>query len=387
MTGGKCEGNCLLCGKCKGFAILDSYGEHTEGIEPREGCGIAVDVGTTTVVLALADLASGRCLSRASFMNPQRAFGPDVISRIGAANDGHLHTMKNALAEEMNKHILPLTERAGVTPREVTAAAVAGNTAMTYIMLGLPCESLGVLPFEPAFPVEPSYPFGHLFGECGVSAPTRVFPHLAPFVGGDITAGLLCALQEKAGRFLLMDLGTNGEMALRDGGKLAVTSSAAGPAFEQTCSGGASAALAELARLVRGGLVDESGLLQGDSAFTQAQVRALQLAKSAVRAGVELLMQKAGVDADGIDAVYLAGGIGQAIDVGDAVAVGLLPQTLARLARPAGNTSLGGAARYLAAPSRSDAVVAELTGAASHVNLAAHPRFNDLFMEYMGFDV
>jgi len=202
-------------------------------------------------------------------------------------------------------------------------------------------------------------------------------------VGGDVMAGLLHVLREGKRRFLLIDLGTNGEMALADGYKLIVTSTAAGPAFESG-RGGASGVIHTLAELVRGGIVDETGLLEGNAALTQKQIRDLQLAKSAVRSGLEILLAAAGLAYGDLDAVYLAGGIGQTMDVRDAVDIGLLPDALREKARAVGNASLGGAALLLRAPQAAAADMARLQ-TAEEINLAEHPMFNDCFMEYMGF--
>ncbi|MCL2004509.1 MAG: ASKHA domain-containing protein [Oscillospiraceae bacterium] len=372
---GDCIGNCLLCGKCGGFAILDSFRAGAE-TEPREGYGIAVDIGTTSVVLALVDLSSGETPARHSFFNPQRECGPDVISRIHAANNGALEELRRLVTERVASGIdALLASRGAGRPVEI---AVAGNTVMTHLLLGLPCESLGVVPFRPVCRLEERY---DLWGS-GAS----LFPWLAGFVGGDILAGLLYV--PKQDRFLLIDLGTNGEMALYDNGRLTVAATAAGPAFEGgSRAGPASGVISELARLVRAGVVDETGRLSGESVFTQAEIRALQLAKSAVRSGLEILLESAGLEYASLDAIYLAGGIGQAMDVEHAVTIGLLPPEAAGKVRAVGNASLGGAARRLLAPERTRRDMDALLSAVTEINLAEHPRFQDLFVENMLFEV
>ncbi|MDR1130993.1 MAG: ASKHA domain-containing protein [Oscillospiraceae bacterium] len=383
-----CIGDCLACGKCESFSILDSFISSEISVEPRSGFGVAADIGTTSVVLALFDLASGKRLARHSFMNPQRRFGPDVISRIDAANRGHLKDLRRLITESVAAGIETLLTSAGVRPAQIADVTAAGNTTMTYLLLGLPCESLGVLPFKPAFELAEAYDFSGVFGLGDIRCPLHVVPWLSAFVGGDIVAGLLHMPEAKQSRFLLVDLGTNGEMALYDKGKLTVTSTAAGPAFEGSAhGGGASAVLDDLAALVRAEYVDETGLLTSGAPelFSQKEIRDLQLAKSAVRAGLEILLDSAGLDCDAIDAVYLAGGIGQAMDVNSAVTVGLLPAGLGGKSRAVGNASLGGAARLLLAPVRTAADMEKLLAAAREINLAKHPRFNELFMEHMYF--
>jgi len=383
-----CIGDCLACGKCGDFLILDGFNANDQGFEPREGRGIAIDIGTTSVVLALIDLLSGAVMARHSFLNPQRAYGPDVISRISAANNGGLEAMRRVITEEITAGINALTAaRGGGKARDIV---IAGNTVMTHLLLGLTCESLGVSPFRPAHALEERYDLAGVLGMPGAAdCPVRILPWLAAFVGGDITAGLLYVLPEGQERFMLVDLGTNGEMALYDRGRLIVTSTAAGPAFEGGASrGGASGVMDELARLVREGFVDETGLLACGSpgSFTQKEIRDLQLAKSAVRSGLEILLETAGLDYEALGAVYLAGGIGQAMDVDSAVTIGLLPRELRAKTRAAGNASLGGAARMLMAPKGAEADMEKLRAAEEEINLAAHPRFNELFMEHMYFE-
>jgi len=457
-----CLGNCLICGKCAGFAILDSFQTSGKSTEPQpepredlrvspklpEGYGIAVDIGTTTVVMALLDLSTGRVLARHSFMNPQRAFGPDVISRIHAANEGHLAKLRGMIVRAIAAGLAELLAAHDISLEAVAHIAIAGNTTMTHLLLGLPCGSLGVFPFKPAFSLAELYEYAVVFGNVsddelcgggsccakadnagsqtsrtdsqtsrnevsnnamqydnacpkaensnmpvsvdsiqnnGLACPLSIFPLFTAFVSGDIMAGLLHVLREGNKRFLLIDLGTNGEMALMDGERLIVTSTAAGPAFESG-QGGASGAIHALAALVRAGAVDETGLLLKEAVFTQRQIRDLQLAKSAVRSGLEILLEVSGLAYGDLDAVYLAGGIGQAMDVRDAVQIGLLPDDLREKARAVGNASLGGAVRLLGAPEAAARDMERLLAVAAEINLAEHPMFNDCFMEYMGFE-
>ncbi|MDR0326594.1 MAG: ASKHA domain-containing protein [Oscillospiraceae bacterium] len=327
-----CTSNCLACGKCAGLPVLDSFHMAARNAEKRDGYGIAVDLGTTTVAMALLDLSSGRVTARHSFLNPQRAFGADVISRSRAADEGHQEELRRVIREAVTEGISRLFTG------QADDVCVAGNTVMTRLFPALPGE--------------------------------RVLPCLSELIGGDILAGLLYVLPEGVGRFLLIDLGTNGEMALYDNGKLTLTSAAAGPAFEREGKG-ASNVIEECASLLRQGLIGKTGT---------HKTRDLQLAKSAVRAGVELL-----VGDTPLDAVYLAGGIGQAIAPEDAVTVGLLPPELGRKAHPVGNASLGGAVRLLLEPKAAERDMERLQAAAVSINLAEHPAFSDLFMRHIDF--
>lgn len=379
----KCIGNCLICGKCGSSAILDSFSLNKQSLNPREGFGIAVDIGTTTVVLALADLSTGEIYARHSFMNPQREFGPDVISRISAANEGKLENLRSAITGIIAEGVETILESRGIAPEQVRDMVIAGNTTMVYLLLGFPCRSLGVFPFKPAYTAAESYGFSEIFGSELLRCSVRIIPFLSAFVGGDITAGLLHVFQGSCKRFVLIDLGTNGEMALCDNGMLTVTSTAAGPAFEGGGhGGGASGVIGDLAELVRGGFVDETGLLAENAPplFTQKEIRDLQLAKSAVRSGLEILLERLGYDA--LEAVYLAGGIGQAMDVDCAVRIGLLPAELKDKVRAVGNASLGGAVYALLTQQDANKFYHGLT----EINLSNHPKFNDYFMDYMYFE-
>ena len=333
--------------------------------------GVAADIGTTNIALALLDLSSGGVLAEHSFANPQRRYGADVVSRIAAASGGAAEEMRRLVTEGAAAGIETLA--AG---RKAGRIAVAGNTVMTHLLLGFDCEGLGAAPFRPGGRVEGDY---RLFG-----AAARVFPWISAFVGGDVVAGLLHV--PKRDRFLLIDLGTNGEMALYDRGKLSVASAAAGPAFERAGQT-ASAVIAGLARLIREGYIDGTGLLAegAPGPFTQKGVRALQLAKAAVRAGLDVLLEEAELSFDSLDAVYLAGGAGQALNPENAETVGLLPPGLAGRIIPAGNAALGGAVRMLREPEWAAAETAALLAAAREVPLAGDPRFAELFIEYMRF--
>jgi len=370
--------------------ILDEYRASGQPLTPRDGYGIAADIGTTTVVLALIDLSSGKAVARHSFMNPQRAFGPDVISRIDAANKGHLPEMRRMITDSISGGIAALLAAHGLSPGDVVDIAVAGNTVMIHLLLGLSCESLGTLPFEIAHTLEKSYDSAKLFTPSRVRCNVRMVPWLAAYVGGDITAGLLCVAEQSEPPFLLMDLGTNGEMALYESGQLTVTATAAGPAFEQSVAAsklfqGASGVISALADLVRREVVDETGLLSNEEVFTQKQVRDLQLAKSAIRSGLEILLETRGYYYEDIETVYLAGGIGQGMNVRDAVDIGLIPKALEGKAIPVGNTALGGAAALLTSPEQAIANMERLLLLATEINLAAHPMFSEYFMEHMFF--
>ena len=385
-----CTGECLKCGKCSGFEILNTFVGQSE-VKPRPGFGIAIDIGTTSVVLALLNLSSGEIIARHSFMNPQRLYGPDVISRIDAANKGKLSELRDLIIDAISTGIETLLTNKQIEVEKPAEIVIAGNTVMTHLLLGLSCETLGKFPFKSDFQLEEKY---ELF-----EYPVRLTPWLAAFVGGDILAGLLSVLPRKDKRFLLIDLGTNGELALYNEGRLTVTATAAGPAFEgsgynneASLRMGASAVIGNLAELVRTGVIDETGLLsenvdKGTVFLSQKEIRDLQLAKSAVRSGLEILLDSADLIYNDLDTVYLAGGIGQAINIDSAITIGLLPKEIKEKVIPIGNASLGGAVRLLLAPDKTSVDMNKLLANFTEINLAEHPKFNDLFMKHLALSL
>ena len=382
-----CIKNCLLCGKCAKLPILDTFHKKQYQFTPREGYGIAMDIGTTTVVLALADLHTCDITARHCFPNPQRAFGPDVISRINASNEGYGGDLRALIVKQISNGIDELMRSRHIESHRVLDMVIAGNTTMIYLLLGFPCQSLGASPFKPECRLSDQYTAKDLLCHTSIDVPVMILPWLGAFIGGDITAGLLHVLPDELESFILIDLGTNGEITLYNRGRLVITATAAGPAFEDAAlSGGASGVIHELALLVRSRALTEAGLLTSDSCFTQKQIRNLQLAKSAVRSGIEILMDIAGIQPHSVDAVYLAGGIGQAMHIDDAVDIGLIPAGLHAKTRSVGNASLGGAVRVLFEPEKTSADIRRLTASMCEVNLAEHPLFNDRFMEYMFFE-
>ena len=386
-----CRGNCIECGKCTRAAILEEFDTVMTTQSPRDGFGIAVDIGTTTVVLALIDLSNGAAVLRHSFLNPQRAYGPDVINRIERANKGDLETLSELIRSSLSDGINTILQKHNVTADKVIDISIGCNTVMTYLLLGFPCQSLGAAPFKPAYSIEPNYNSRELFAGSGTNCPVRIIPWLGAFIGGDITSGLATLLFSDKNRFMLIDLGTNGEIALYDNGKLTVTATAAGPAFEQPVIAakeafrGASEVISVIADMVRAGDISKRGAPKNEDIFTRQQIGDIQLAKSAIRSGLEILLEDNGLKPDDLDAVYLAGGIGQAMNIDDAIAIGLLPSELKSKSFPAGNSSLAGAAALLIAPEQVHDNIKALLSDSTEINLAIHPNFSDYFVQHIMF--
>ena len=401
------------------------------------GFGMAVDIGTTTVVAHLHDLRSGERVATVGRPNPQIAFGSDVISRISASVDGKLAFMRDAIQDALREMRAKLCAIAGVSQVDVAFTTIAGNTVMQHIAAGLAPDTIGVNPFTPL----------SLFGdvrEIEGLGPCRFTRCIAGYVGGDITAGMLACGIDAGGTRLFLDLGTNGEMALAAGGRIVCCATAAGPVFEganilfgMPASAGAISQVSyeegsvdvqvvggvdpigicgtglidAVALMVRIGAVDETGYLLGpDEAegalaallgvegdrhvfyltpdrsiyITQDDVRNLQLAKAAVCAGIMTMADAAGIALDSVESLEIAGGFGAYLNLESAAAIGLFPAGLLDRASSVGNTSGEGACALLvssAARSRE----ADIVGKCDYLELSTSAEFNDFYIEMMEF--
>ena len=384
--------------------------------------GAAVDVGTTTIALRLYDRA-GKLLRETTRLNPQSSFGSDVVSRMEAAAAGHAGELKRVILSAVDGML------ASLSPAAPAAVAITGNSAMLHLLTGTDAASLTRAPFSAA----------RLFGEVltakelGLSVPAPGTPVLLPpviasFVGADTaTAMLACGFAdgENDETALLADIGTNGEIVLRRNGRLYACSTAAGPAFEgagismgmggeagavdrvrldpdgklaaRVIGGGdpvgicGSGLVDAVACLLEKGDLDETGFLEDDPAailppvmLTQRDIRAVQLAKGAIHAGIRTLLRLSSTPIEEVKAFYVAGGFGSYLDVKNACRIGLLPAELAPVVRVAGNAALSGSAmlllsRGLFAPCLSMARRTE------HVELAANGVFSEEYMERMLF--
>ncbi len=363
--------------------------------------GVAIDIGTTTIAFSLVNIKNSTIMYQKGLPNSQRRYGSDVISRVRASMDGQADALRRAIQEDLLHGLdaILLGDRAGGAERiRPDHIVIACNTAMRHLLLGESCEGLAAYPFdagENGLYLTDGFRLLDDFGY--IDIPVTLLPGLTPFVGGDIVSGMLasgfCTDQKKK---LLLDLGTNGEMALYDGKKLYVTSTAAGPAFEGGSLSCGSEAVGVLADLLNRGLMDETGLLAApffekgypvidklsgkNVLLTQADVRQLQLAIAAMRAGTALLLKAAGLTADDLSTVILAGGMGFHLDARKAMRVGLLPDVDPMKILAGGNTSLKGAIRYLRTCDE------EITlPPCEEIVLANEPDFNELYVNYMTF--
>lgn len=393
-------------------------GEKSGTAFSREGpLGLAVDIGTTTVAARLYDMNEGICIAAEGMRNPQSAVAADVIGRIEyALRNG---SAQQRMIEECIGHLCEtLLERAGMKGRKISRAIICGNTTMLYLLTGRDPVSLSRAPFEA----------DHLFDEQidvrGISA--YIPPCAHSFVGADVLCSILYSgLVQRDETSLLCDIGTNGEIALYRQGVLYVTSTAAGPVFEGvgiTCGmpslPGAidkvSAANGRLyPRVIGGGkaegicgsgildavycllqteMMDETGamedqrvLLDTDVYVTRSDIRAVQLGKAALSAGISTLLETAGCPADEVKTVYLAGGFGSHIDPVSAAGIGILRKEWVSRVIQLGNAAVMGAEMLLLDPAASGRI-RHISEICRHVDLGGNEMFSRLFIENMTFE-
>lgn len=402
----RCE-ICTGCGLCPGIV---PEGRNAGGLHvltedtllgarvPFTGSGrLAVaDIGTTTVAMLLYD-RKGQVADRVVTVNPQTAYGADVISRIhAAAEPGAAKTMQRQIREVLEQGLKRFCGR--LESGETLYLVLAGNTTMTYLMMGWDPTELGRAPFSASQLSGGETQIG------GINC--YVFPGLSAFVGGDIVAGMWAlGLWERQELTLLIDLGTNGEMVLGNGNRRIACATAAGPAFEGGVNRGVwgSDMISLLARLRQEGILDRTGLLAepyfehgvriGNVTVTQEAVRSVQLAKGAIAAGIEILLDRYGADAEAVDRVVLAGGFGYYLRPEAAAVIGLLPKELAEKTVTGGNTVLSGAllaGRQILAEGGCTELTKQLEETVLQtevLNLAGEPDFEKRYLQLMDIGV
>lgn len=414
---------------------------------PTRQLGLAIDLGTTTIAGYLVDLSSGETLASQGVMNPQIPFGEDIISRIDYATksvDGGSQLQK-PVVDKLNELVIGLCARAGADVETVVDTVVVGNTAMHHLLLGLPVRQLALTPFTAAINQALDIKARDLGLHIAPGAYIHLLPNIAGFVGADHVADLLVTGASHAeGLTISLDIGTNTEISLINGEEITSTSCASGPAFEgghikngmragrgaierlritkdavlyQTiekappvgiCGSGV---LDALAQLYLAGVIDDGGRFTDkhprvrtyddqlefvivdrkeknrDSSIgmTQKDVRELQLAKAAIRAGIQLLLEVNGFTEEDIRQVVVAGAFGAYIDLSSAVTVGLLPTLPLSYFRQVGNAAGMGARMSLVSLAKREEAKA-IASRARYVELANTPEFRQTFIEasYLG---
>ena len=408
--------------------------------EAGRRCLVAFDIGTTTIAGYLLDGEDGRTLAVESRMNPQAQYGADVIMRANYALEHGTEALSQCIREAVNEMLGVLAENAGIDRRDIFQVCIVGNTCMHHLFLGISPASLVHAPYTPAVSerlVLNAEDYGLAVQK---KAELIMLPDIAGYVGAD-TCGCLLALRQDLQEeiSLMIDIGTNGEMVLGNRERLVTCSTAAGPAFEgakiecgmrgaagavdhvkfrdgkwsyttvgnKPAVGLCGSGLIDLvAGLLDAGMLDENGALssgqKNQSVFmlvspelagnergvylTQKDIGEVQLAKAAIAAGIQMLMERLGITEDEISSVYIAGAFGNYMDPVSAGKIGLFPAALVRKVKPVGNTA-GEGAKIALVNEKEMLEMDELVRKIDFVELAASGDFQDYFIDELGFEV
>jgi uncharacterized 2Fe-2S/4Fe-4S cluster protein (DUF4445 family) len=409
--------------------------------------GLAIDLGTTKVAGYLVDLSGGRTLAAKGIMNPQISYGEDIISRITTVvhSPDNAAALQKLAVDAINELCTDLCAEAGAKPEEILEAVVVGNTAMHHLFLRLPVKQLAISPFVPVISQALEVRAGELGLNIAPGAYVHLLPNIAGFVGADHVSMLLATdVWQGKDTTVALDIGTNTEVSLICKGKITTTSCASGPAFEgghikygmraatgaierlridggkiqyQTIDGASpvgvcgSGILDALAQLYLAKIIDEGGrivdnrprvrIYKGQREFilvskeerkgkpaitiTQNDVRELQLAKAAIRTGIQILLETSGCAEEDIKQVIIAGAFGTYIDISSAVAIGMLPSLPLNRFRQVGNAA-GTGAKLALISLKSRGKAQAVASRVSYIELASSSSFQPTFMQasYLG---
>lgn len=416
----------------RGNEIIAISGPSTQNL------GLAIDIGTTKIAGYLVNIQTGTTLASKGMMNPQISYGEDVISRIVAANKSSEDATKlqSLLVETLNQLAENLCEEINAAPEQILEVVVVGNTAMHHIFLGLPVRQLGLSPYVPAVVSKLDIKAREIGLKIAPGGYIHILPNIAGYVGADHVAMLLATrMHEFDDTTLAIDIGTNTEICLTNGGRMISASCASGPAFEgahikfgmraapgaiehvrlqddrleiQTIDGQppigicGSGLLDVVAQLRLNGIVESNGKLsshplvqiQDDKpvfvvaqrpeldpiTVSQKDVRELQLAKAAIRLGIKALLEAEGVDENEIKQIIIAGAFGTFLDVQSAIAIGMLPNLPLERFRQVGNAAGTGARLVLISQSERKKSL-EIARRVEYIELAKVSNFDRKFAE------
>lgn len=407
--------------------------------------GIAVDIGTTTVVAYMYDLTNGKCLDICSELNDQRSFGADVISRIDYAcqNTGNLQTLQTRIASQITRMANTLAARNSIDNRHIYYMTITANTTMLHLLCGVSPKGIAASPFTPVFTSGFEVSAGQIGIDINHHLTAYIIPGVSGYVGADTVAAMLSCSMDTPKKALLIDIGTNGEIVLVNQQSITSCSTAAGPAFEgahiRHGMGGVEGAIDNigwdgehitfttignmppigicgsaivdcLAMLLDLGVVDETGrlvdsdeiehpffssriididgqnafVIYGDIVLTAKDVREIQLAKAAIAAGMHTLLDSVGIKPQELDVLYLAGGFGSYVRRESAIRIGLLPCECAEKIVVCGNAAGSGASAVLCCEPLVD-VLDSLQKRCGYIELSTSVAFQDWYMECMMF--
>ena len=385
--------------------------------QPRKGFGVAVDVGTTTLVVQLLNLENGQILDAATDVNPQARFGSDLISRIQSCIDGKQAELQTLIRQKIGAMVASVLTK---HPVKISEVVLVGNTAMHHIFSGLNVQPLSFYPFEsPDLGVQ-KFTSTSLDWDLPETTAIRFYPSIGSFVGSDILAGIAATkMAEREAFSVLIDLGTNGEIVVGNREQIVCASTAAGPAFEGAkisqgmrattgaissvtdtedhftchvignvkakgiCGSGLIDAMAILLRQEKIGMFGEinSGEekieLTPSVFLTQQDIREFQLAKAAIAAGLQILLNRLKITFDEIDQVFIAGGFGNFLNIQHVIETGLIESTEDKIVK-LGNTALIGAKMFLF---EEEQFTRHILAKTTHINLEGDPAFQDIYID------
>ena len=400
--------------------------------------GLAVDIGTTKLAAYLVDLQTGKTVAKSGAMNPQIAYGEDAISRIAyAGREGEgARRLQTVLMESLNQLLEGMTTEARVNPIQVVDGVLVGNTAMHHLFAGLPVRQLGQAPFVASVSESLTLPVDALGLRLAQGALVYLPPNIAGFVGADHISMLVATGAWKSLRTVIaLDIGTNTEISLITSGKISSCSCASGPAFEgahirdgMRAAPGAierarwsegkllwqsiedqppvgicgSGILDIVASLLDGEMLKATGALKIDSGseyelvvasqtghghavvVTRKDIHEIQLAKSAIRSGIEVLLQNAGLSYEAVDEFIVAGAFGTYLDLRSAIRVGMFPPLPLDRFHQVGNAAGVGAKQMLVSTEQRQEAE-EIASRIHYIELTAQGGFTPLFMKHLSF--
>jgi len=385
------------------------------------GFGIAIDLGTTTLVAQLVDLSTSKVLAVETQLNPQVKFGADLISRIQAALDGHASEMTRIIRASIGAMIELLLQKQHVA---IDRISIVGNTVMQLIFSNCDITPLAEYPFKTDNLGKKTFQPKELGWNLEITDNVQFFPSIGSFVGSDILAGIAATgIQTKEEYTALIDLGTNGEIVVGNKNQIVCASTAAGPAFEGTnISMGMRAVTGAVSsvNLIDNQLISSvignvspkgicgSALVDGVAIFrsqnligmfgeinsgettisvnenvhlTQKDINEFQLAKAAIAAGLEILCKSISIQLSDIQNVYIAGGFGNYINIQHLVQTGMIELPEDKIHKM-GNTALIGAKMFLFS---NDEIINDILFNTKHINLESDPNFQNIYVDKMLF--
>lgn len=408
--------------------------------------GVAVDIGTTKIALYLVDLVDGKIISKHGMMNPQIAYGEDLISRISYTQDhpdGRTQ-LQAAVVDTLNSSIREFSEDAGIKLDQIVDFVVVGNTAMHHLFIGLPVDQLVFAPFIPSLKAAVNIQSKNIGINIAPGAHIYFLPNIAGYVGADHSAVILSTeLWITEETIVVIDIGTNTEISLIYQGKISCCSCASGPAFEgahikhgmRAASGAiervkikdnndivtytiddqppvgicGSGILDIVAEFRKKEWINEKGAWIGsdiinhffdensnelllvpseetgnnqDITISRADINEIQLAKAAIRAGLDILVEESGITAGDIDRVIIAGAFGTYINIQNAIDIGMFPRIPVSRFQQVGNAAGMGAVRALISTKQRD-LISDVVKDVEYIELTTYENFQDIYLRSM----